>query len=202
MAEHISSSTPQFFGLVETWLKPNIFDNLINIPGYNLLRSDRQTQHLNGRTKRGGGIVIYCKNNLNLTQLTGPPFTVSNEHIETIVSLFQEKMTKKCYIITLYRPPNGDVENCCEQVDKLCKSLPDRENSDIIIGRDFNINFAKNSNHKSMLNRIMKRFSFSQLINEPTRPLYGDNIVDLIFSNSSKIESTGLLDWNVKGHTQ
>ena len=100
--QHFSSSTPQFFGLVETWLKPNIFDDLINIPGYNLLRSDRQTQHLNGQTKRGGGIVIYCKNNLNLTQLTGPPFTVSNEHIETIVSLFQEKLTKKCYIITLY----------------------------------------------------------------------------------------------------
>ena len=109
-------------------------------------------------------------------------------------------MTKKCYIITLYRPPNGDVEHFCEQVDILCKSLPDRENSNIIIGGDININFAKNSNHKSMLNRIMKRFSFSQLINEPTRPLYGDNIVDLIFSNSSKIESTGLLDWNVSDH--
>ena len=51
-----------------------------------------------------------------------------------------------------------------------------------------------------MLNRIMKRFSFSQLINEPTRPLYGDNIVDLIFSNSRKIESSGLLNWNVSDH--
>ena len=71
--QHISSSTSQFFGLVETWLKPNILDNLINIPGYNLLRSDRQTQDMNRQTKRGGGIVIYCKNNLNLTQLTGPP---------------------------------------------------------------------------------------------------------------------------------
>ena len=198
--QHISSSTPQFYGLSETWLKPNIPDNLINIPGYNLLRNDRQTQHLNGQNKRGGGIVIYCRNDLNFTQLTGPPFTISNEHIETIVTLFQEKMTKKCYIITLYRPPNGDVENFCEQIDNLCKSLPDRENSDLIIGGDFNINFAKNSNHKSMLNRIMKRFSLSQLIKEPTRPLYGDNIVDLIFSNSSKIESAGLLDWNVSDH--
>ena len=198
--QHISSITFHFFGLVETWLKPNILDNLISIPGYNLLRSDRQTQRPDGQAKRGGGIVIYCKNNLSFTQLTGPPFTVSNEHIETIVSLFQEKLTKKFYIITLYRPPNGDVENFCEQLDKLCKSLPDRENSDIVIGGDFNINFAKNSNHKSMLNRIMKRFSFSQFINEPTRLLYGDNIVDLIFSNSRKIESTGLLDWNVSDH--
>ena len=187
--QHISSSTPQFYGLSETWLKPNISDSLINILGYNLLRNDRQTQHLNGQNKRGGGIVVYCRNDLNLIQLTGPPFTISNEYIETIVTLFQEKMTKKCYIITLYRPPNGDVEDFCEQIDKLCKSLPDRENSDIIIGGDFNINFAKNSNHKSMLNRIMKRFSLSQLIKEPTRPLYGDNIVDLIFSNSSKTES-------------
>ena len=29
--QHISSSTPQFYGLSETWLKPNIPDNLINI---------------------------------------------------------------------------------------------------------------------------------------------------------------------------
>ena len=141
--QHISSSIPQFYGLSETWLKPNIPDNLINIPGYNLLRNDRQIQHLNGQNKRGGGIVVYCRNDLNFTQLTGPPFTISNEHIETIVTLFQEKMTKKCYIITLYRPPNGDVENFCEQIDNLCKSLPDRENSDLIIGGDFNINFAK-----------------------------------------------------------
>ena len=93
-----------------------------------------------------------------------------------------------------------EIISFCEQLDKLCKSLPDRKNSDIVIGGDFNINFAKNSNYKSMLNRIMKRFSLSQFINEPTRPLYGDNIVDLIFSNSRKKESTGLLDWNVSDH--
>ena len=100
----------------------------------------------------------------------------------------------------MYRPPNGDVDVFCDQLDKLCKSLPDRENSDIILGGDFNINFAKNSNHKSLLTRIAKRFSLTQYIKEPTRPLYGENIVDLIFCNSNKVQYTGLLNWNVSDH--
>ena len=82
----------------------------------------------------------------------------------------------------------------------MCKSLPDRENSDIILGGDFKINFAKNSNHRSMLNIIVKRFSLLQYIKDPTRPLYGENIVDLIFSNSNKVQYTVLLDWNVSDH--
>ena len=120
--------------------------------------------------------------------------------MESLVTVFKEKYTKKCYIITVYRPPNGDVDVFCDQLDKLCKSLPDRENSDIILGGDFNINFAKNSNHKSSLTRISKRFSLTQYIKEPTRPLYGENIVDLIFCNSNKVQYTGLLNWNVSDY--
>ena len=198
--QHLISSDHHFFGLVETWLKPNINNSLIDMPGYYTFRNDRQSLRQDGQTKRGGGILVFCKNNLNVTQLTGIPFTVSNEDIESLVTVFKENYTKKCYIITVYRPPNGDVDVFCDQLDKLCKSLPDRENSDIILGGDFNIDFAKNSNHKSSLTRISKRFSLTQYIKEPTRPLYGENIVDLIFCNSNKVQYTGLLNWNVSDH--
>ena len=198
--QHLTTSNYHFFGLVESWLKPNVCSNLIDIPDYYTFRNDRQTLRPDGQIKRGGGLLVYCKNYLNVTQLTGLPFTVSNQDIESLVICFKEKYTKKCYIITVYQPPDGDVDTFCDQLDKLCKSLPDRENSDIILGGDFNINFAKNSNHKSTLTRISKRFSLTQYIKEPTRPLYGDNIVDLIFCNSNKVQYTGLLNWNVSDH--
>ena len=40
----------------------------------------------------------------------------------------------------------------------------------------------------------------TQQIKDPTRHLYGNSIVDLIFSNSAKIQTAGLLDWNISDH--
>ena len=85
--QQIISSDYHLFGLVETWLKPNINNNLIEMPGYYTFLNDRQSLRNDGQTKRGGGILVFCKNNLNVTQLTGAPFTASNEDIESLVTV-------------------------------------------------------------------------------------------------------------------
>ena len=95
---------------------------------------------------------------------------------------------------------NERLDACNDSREWNCEPWPIWLKNNIILGGDFNINFAKNSNHKSTLTRISKRFSLTQYIKEPTRPLYGDNIVDLIFCNSNSVQYTGLLNWNVSDH--
>jgi len=55
-------SDSQFHALLvsETWMKPKLNSNVVAIPGYKLLRSDRN------RTDKihGGGVGIYIRDNL------------------------------------------------------------------------------------------------------------------------------------------
>ena len=122
----------------------NIRNCLLDIPGYQMMRNDRVQQRPDGQVKRGGGIIVYYKSDINFSQLTSSPYTFSNEHIECLTSVYQPKFTRKCYVTTVYRPPNGNIDLFCESLDLVCNSLTDREQSDIIVGGDFNINFPKN----------------------------------------------------------
>ena len=83
----------------------------------------------------------------------------------------------------------------------LCDSLPDRHLCDIIIGGDFNIDFRKSSSDKTkFLKSFMKKNTFTQTIEDSTRPLFNNNIIDLIFTNTNKLDSSGILDLNLSDH--
>ena len=49
----------------ETWLHAAFSDNLVNIPGYILIRHDRQTKKTNtDNIKKGGGLAVYVKQDI------------------------------------------------------------------------------------------------------------------------------------------
>ena len=50
--------------VLETHLKPEMPDAIVNIPGYSIFRRDRNWSGLDKRGK--GGIFIYAKSNLNI----------------------------------------------------------------------------------------------------------------------------------------
>ena len=51
--------------LTETWLKPIILDYMINIPNFNLIRSD----HIGTRS---GGVALYFHSSINVSILEKP----------------------------------------------------------------------------------------------------------------------------------
>lgn len=55
----VNSRQPTLIIVTETWLKPNIPDSMINLPGYDLYRDDRIN-------KRSGGVAIYAAKQTNL----------------------------------------------------------------------------------------------------------------------------------------
>lgn len=62
--------------LSETWLHAQCLDCLLQAEGYTLYRYDRQTKTTSGKTRRGGGVAVYIKNELNVT--VWPLLSVSN----------------------------------------------------------------------------------------------------------------------------
>lgn len=81
---HISEITQEFndndalcIGLTETWLNHGIPNKLIEINGYRIARSDRS----NG--KRGGGLLLYLRNDLNWENVSGN-LDIMNDDIEIL----------------------------------------------------------------------------------------------------------------------
>ena len=61
-----SQVKPDLIGVVETWLTEDNFDSEIDIVNYNFIRKDRKNEC---KTK-GGGIVIYFKQELSIVDVT------------------------------------------------------------------------------------------------------------------------------------
>ena len=95
--QQITTSNFHFFGIVESWLKSNIPNSLLDIPGYQILRNDRVQQRADGQLKRGGGIIIYHRSDINFAHLACDPYSFSGVqcHIECLTSVYQPKCTRK-----------------------------------------------------------------------------------------------------------
>ena len=46
----------------------------------------------------------------------------------------------------------------------------------------------------------MKKHTLVQIIDAATRPLYNDATIDLILTNTNKVQSKGTLDWSLSDH--
>ena len=95
----------------------------------------------------------------------------------------------------VYRPPDGDIKSFIEKMQQICDLLPKRHLCDIVIGGDFNIDFAKaNKDSTKKLKNFVKKNTLRQIIENPTRPLYNDAVIDLILTNTDKAQMSGTLD--------
>ena len=188
--------------ITESWLKPDIPDTMICIEGYTHYRFDRKTINQKGYLKRGGGIIIYLKNTLLYDLVPGDIFNVSSTDIELCTICIRRPHTRRLYLCSVYRPPTGNVQTCVDTLENCVQLLPHIEKSDLFVGGDFNIDYHKpRQDNTKKLKSFATHQQLTQLINDPTRPLSGEAVIDLIFSNSQHIESAGSLDWNVSDHT-
>ena len=70
------------------------------------------------------------------------------------------------------------------------------------MGGDFNIDYSKTKRENTKkLKHLSSKHSLVQYIQNPTRPMNSDSIIDLILSNCKYIDNSGILTWNVSDHT-
>ena len=83
-----------YIALTETWLKTYIHDSKLHIDNYNLYRSDRST-------RIGGGVMLYCHENLPITNVETFDDTITQALICTCE-------TSKMITAVVYRPPEAN----------------------------------------------------------------------------------------------
>ena len=115
-----------FIALSETWLKGYISDAQIQIPGYDITRSDR------GK-RIGGGVLLYSHESI--------PVTKSEKYDDEVCqALFVKFDSIKTCIINVYRPPDSAHESfksLCNFINSNIQDLDDDSYQIDIVG-DFN----------------------------------------------------------------
>ena len=95
--------------ITKTWLNRYVGDAMLNIDGYNFVRSNRTA---NSGKQTGGGIMVYHKNNLDVSVIEEQ--TVCNPNAEIMWVTLQLKQTRPQRIGVVYRPPDGDYNAMVE----------------------------------------------------------------------------------------
>lgn len=164
--------------LTETWLNPEFPTSLLDIPGYNFIRSDRLT--------RGGGIGIYVSNVLEFAIVDLSYIeNVNNIQIEHVWLGLRYK-ANKILIGVIYRPPAVPYSDL-KAIENILAIVSPQYDFTVILG-DLNINLLVNSYETIYISDILSTFNLKQVITDPTR----------ITSNSSTLIDIIAVDSNMK----
>ena len=134
-------------GLAETNVTCSLKDTF-KLAGY-----DSTYQDAIAGKKKGSGVALYIRHNMNFTQLPVPEYCLNSKDIESLfVSLRNEGQTFTVDII--YRPPNGDMSTFIKWMSEVLESPSDRKHNTIIMG-DFNINMFNENKISSSFDDII-----------------------------------------------
>ena len=129
----------------ESWLHEKISDSTIEFEGYNMFRQDRGRDDAIIK-KRGGGLVVYIKNNL-------APYSnslVIQNKVTTNLEQLWIEITKPHYkrqiICAVYRPPSGKIAEFIQELSDNIDNLESNNSTfELTLIGDFNINYRKSN---------------------------------------------------------
>ena len=168
----VGTLSPDVMLFCESWLSDMIPDDAINIPGYTVVRNDRNAF--------GGGLVSYFVNTLRFEVIESQaiPSLASTETEFSIFVLPDISML----LISLYHPVWNDpgkheigLSCVLDIIDYVLSSHLDAYKARIVICGDFNDLRLYND-------KITQLTGLKQIVNFPTRK---ENTLDLIFTNIS-----------------
>ena len=161
--------SPNVICIVETWLNADILDREVSIPGYQIVRLDRN--------RNGGGVLMYVSCKLQFSVLP------CCEGLELLTVIIGAGSCKAC-ISLFYRPPSS----LSSLLDSLCAflaSIQIHQFTNFIFVGDFNINFCTHSCHPHfpLLESMFQSFGLHQVVREPTHAHHNGStsLIDLVF---------------------
>ena len=176
---YVASLNVEFtvIGLSETWISDSNV-GLYGIEGYSM-----EEVHRSNRT--GGGVSIYIKNSYKYVRKY--EFDGGNQFFESVfIDVKGSTSNNNILVGVVYRPPRVNMEDFMNSMSTLLENLS-RLNRTVYIMGDFNINLinANNNNITSEFVDLMFSYSFSPLINKPTRVTSTSaTLIDNIFCNN------------------
>ena len=197
----VQPSNLSIMSISETWLNPNLTNNLIHIPRYVCYRQDRMWME-NNLPKKGGGVCCYVKNDICASDTEINRFNRSTKDIEILWITLNIPNCKKIIIANIYRPPQGNVKIFCDLLDNMVEEINTGNKSyEFFILGDFNINYKASTNPQTKtLKWFEQRSGMKQIISDTTRYSNNNSCIDLIFTNSTSAYKKGTLDVNLSDH--
>lgn len=171
----------------ESWLNKNIHDNLITVPGYNLLRLDRCVK------RKGGGLCIYIHEKLKYDYRKYQHLNLSNTDFEI---MFLCVLLPCCFPIVIancYRPPSGNSDQALNYLSYCLVELQDK--CELFVLGDFNLDYSKPRSPSISKLKVLERTNhLKQYKIDPTRIVVKSmSIIDHIYSNSHVITHSGVI---------
>ena len=170
--------------VTETWLKENSVPPVLQ--NFNFVKQNRI-----GRS--GGGVGIYLRSSLNY--IIREDLKCNNDVTETIFVEIKGENCKNILLGCIYRPPEGSIPKCLEELEILFEKLRN-ENKIIYIGGDFNINLLNypNDGNVSQFIELFLSLGLYPTINRPTRVSNSTNtLIDCIFTNFLGPATSGVI---------
>ena len=184
-----------FILLCETFLKDG-FTQHFNIPGYNLVCKNRQSN------AKGGGVAIYIKNEYDYKVREDLSLFDQGEFESIIVEVVKEN--KKAIVGEIYRVPNTNITSSLAKYENLLQQLESYTHP-IILGTDQNFNLLQidtNTRIKELLD-IFTSHNLVPTITKPTRVTHTSaTLIDNIYItvNHAIPAFTGIITTDISDH--
>ena len=196
------------FGMSESWLNEAIPAGLVAMRGFSTTRLDRKwndTGTSNGY-KKGGGVICYIRDSLQFSDTNYAHLNNSSKDLELQWISLNLTNVRPIVILNAYRPPQGDYKRACKLIHQSLAKANLKSNAEIFLMGDFNINLkSKSSPETKELLFTTGVNGLTPMIKETTRCSHRagqmrETCIDNIFTNSSLIAESKVLDLNISDH--
>lgn len=169
----LSGSKIDIACFTESWLNTKRTDRCITVPGYSVVRNDREYS-------RGGGIVVYHRKHLSCMEVYRTKLTASSTDKTECLALDFTVNSQHVLVVVVYNPPDNDCSVFLEE--KLAVFSVRYE--DILLIGDFNTDLLSPSSRQSRFLSVLRNFSLTSACDEPTHfTANGCSQLDLLISN-------------------
>ena len=184
-----------FIAITESWISETTNCSLLNIDGYTFLHNDRI-----GR--RGGGVGIYVKNDINV-KIRNDLSSLFKDKTETLFIEVVRESRNNTIIGVVYKPPDGDFHSFHQNLSN-CLEVISVENKISFIAGDFNVdllNSSPSSSAEAFLNTL-RSYAFYPTIDKSTRTSEtSSTLIDNIFTNCYSVYvRSGILISEISDH--
>ena len=178
--------------LNETRLDTSIDNHEIDIPGYSVVRKDRD--------RKGGGVAIYVHESLNYKQIEYS----SLDNLEAVLISVNLKNAKPLLVLNWYRPPNSKSD-VLDSYDNTLSFL-EAFHCNVIVMGDINIDISKNllTGEKKKYYEINNIHGMHQInMNECTRITNDTSTLldHMVTDCLDKVNSSGVIHNGLSDHS-
>ena len=160
----------------ETWIKESV-------SSYTMLENYRMC-HTHRQNKKGGGVAIYIKNNLDLNKIDVLSTSIEDVIMEIFTVEICIKQLKKIVICCIYKSPSVNYNYFNSKLESLFHKCQFNTKDVYVCG--FNVDLIKHNENKGAQEfiDIMFNVGLHPVISKPTRITSSTNsLIDNIFTN-------------------